>query len=474
MVDPKGIVRSPLGIEMLKRSIGSGVLAQAVSLCMLGARLALLAALLLMPAAASAAVIRNHSTWIDTAGKPIDCHEGSLLRVGNTFYWHCRMYHGNVDGIYGAGGAQFRGGLNCYSSTDLEHWTYHGVCLPYPDSGFLTLGTWHRPRVIYNAQTGKYVLWFFMFPTGTPAPFAMVVATAGSPTGPFTVLTGPDKGVSGDLATFLDKDGKGYLAYDDNRNVRVTRLSADFLNLTAETTIALSNAGGGHEGSSMVLYKGKYIVAGSAVVGLDPSDTTYALADSPLGPYVEKGLMSEQKTWNSQISAFVYLPETDLLFAMNEQWLLGPDGKRAPAEQSTQLWLPVTFDPTTGVARMQFVEQWDPWGGKAAPGDSLDAGVADTGGQGETGAGGGHDSEPQTGLGRDGNVAPVAEGGASDAASATEDEASNAGSAAGAQDGCACQFLRNAPKVERAPWGFLVALVALGFRHRRSRAVMSA
>jgi hypothetical protein len=121
-------------------------------------------------------------------------------------------------------------------------------------------------------------------------------------------------------------------------------------------------------------------------VGLDPSDTTYAIADAPLGPYTEKGLMSENKTWSSQISAFVYLAETDRLFAMNEQWLLGPDGKRAPAEQSTQLWLPVAFDPATGVAKMEYTEAWDPWDGKPAPADAVALGGQ--AGQGGAGIGG--------------------------------------------------------------------------------------
>lgn len=47
--------------------------------------------------------------------------------------------------------------------------------------------------------------------------------------------------------------------------------------------------------------------------------------------------------------------------ALNEQWLIGPDGKRVPAELSCQLWLPVAFDPDTGIVQMQHVKQWDPW-----------------------------------------------------------------------------------------------------------------
>ncbi|RPJ19309.1 MAG: hypothetical protein EHM35_20815 [Planctomycetaceae bacterium] len=311
-----------------------------------------------------AADIHNHSTWRDTQGNIIDCHEGGILRMGGTFYWYGRAYKGNIDGIYGAGGARFRCGFNCYSSTNLTSWTFGGAILTYPASGFLTAGTWHRPRVLYNAQTGKYVLWFFMFPTGTPRASTLVVATADAPTGPFTVQTGPNFGESGDLALLQDPEGQGYIAYDDQmrRSIRVSRLTPDFQKITTATTIALQAGGGkSYEGASLIRYRGKYIVAGSGVEGLKPTDTTYAVADSPLGPYTYKGLMSQQKTWRSQISSFFYLSESDQLIALCEQWLIGPDGKRVPAELSSQLWLPVTFDPDTGIAQMQHVEQWDPW-----------------------------------------------------------------------------------------------------------------
>lgn len=326
-----------------------------------GSGVALAALLVLFQAAPPKTVeIRNHARWTDTDGHLIDCHEGGMLRVGNTFYWYGRAYKGNIDGIYGAGGAKFRCGLTCYSSTDLVHWKNRGSILAYPESGFLTLGTWHRPRVLFNAATGKYVLWFFMFPDGTQSTFTMVAATAAAPTGPFTVLTGAGFHNTGDLTPFLDEDGKAYLCYEEGRKILVSGLTGDFLNLAGPVTTALKD-GGQHEGSSMALYKGRYLVAGSLVAGLDPSDTYYAVADAPLGPYEYKGLMSEQKTWNSQISAFVHIAESDRLMAMCEQWLIGPDGKRAPAEESCQLWLPVSFDPKTGVARLDHVAQWDPW-----------------------------------------------------------------------------------------------------------------
>ena len=85
------------------------------------------------------------------------------------------------------------------------------------------------------------------------------------------------------------------------------------------------------------------------------------MADAPLGPYREMGLMSEQRTWNSQISNFVYIAESDKVFAMCDQWLRGPKGERVPIDESCQLWLPVSFDPASGAAKMQHVDEWNPW-----------------------------------------------------------------------------------------------------------------
>ena len=34
---------------------------------------------------------------------------------------------------------------------------------------------------------------------------------------------------------------------------------------------------------------------------------------------------------------------------------------RRDRAESCQLWLPVTFDPKTGAARMEHVDRWNPW-----------------------------------------------------------------------------------------------------------------
>lgn len=322
------------------------------------------ASLALLSSPATAAEIRNHSTWKDAQGNLIDCHEGGILRVGDTFYWYGRAYQGHKTGMYGKEGARFRCGLNVYSSTDLVNWSYRGVCLSYPEAGWVTEGTWHRPRVLYNDQTRKYVLWFFVHRSAYPCPLA--VATADSPTGPFTILGAPSQGATqgGDLALYKEPNGQAYLAVGDSQaNNLVFPLAADYLSTSGPPTTAMRNTGNRYEAASLIRYKGKYIMAGSFMAGLAGSDTSYAVADSPLGDYALKGVISEPgtNTWNSQLSALVYIAESDRLFAMCEQWFTGPTGERVAPEQSSQLWLPVTFDPATGVAKMEHVQQWDPW-----------------------------------------------------------------------------------------------------------------
>lgn len=79
-----------------------------------------------------------------------------------------------------------------------------------------------------------------------------------------------------------------------------------------------------------------------------------------LGSYKEMGLMSEKRTWSGQISNFVYVAESDTVFAMCDQWFRGPGGKRVDIDLSLQQWLPINFDPATGAAKMQFVKEWEP------------------------------------------------------------------------------------------------------------------
>ncbi len=327
---------------------------------------ALLGCLLMAAPASAQKPIVSDTDWADTAGRPISAHEHFVGRFGGTFDWYGTSYRGNPFGKCGLEGARLQNSFNVYSSRNLVDWNYLGPCLRFPKTGFGSQGTSHRPCVLYNQRTRKYVMWYFYF---RKYPDVMLtVASADGPAGPFIIQglrkSGEEHGWAQDLGAFQDTDGKAYLVYDDgHRNLRVDLLTDDYLDTTRRSVIALAasiRSGGQYEGAAMAKYKGMYIVAGSGVMGWNPTETSYAVADAPLGPYSGPRQMSEQGTWKSQISNFLYVPESDRLIALCDQGWMGPAG-RNDLEQSRYLWLPVSFNPSTGEARMTYYRQWDPF-----------------------------------------------------------------------------------------------------------------
>jgi hypothetical protein len=320
-------------------------------------------------------LILNCTEWKDTAGQPISAHEHFVGRFDGVFYWYGTSYKGNPMGRCGPDGAALRNGFNVYRSKNLVDWEYAGECLKFPKaaakfpdgSADASEGTGHRPCVFYNKTTKKYVMWYFYF---RKYPDVMLsVATADDPAGPFEIQPGLRKsaeehGWAQDLGGFQDTDGKAYIVYDDgHRNLRVELLSDDYLNTTGQSVIALEvgpGPGQQYEGSAIAKYRGKYIVAGSGVQGWNPTDTTYAVADKPLGKYSAPRRLGNPGTWGSQISNFLYIAETDGLIALCDQWWAGPAG-RNDLEQSRYVWVPVVIDPKTRQAKGNFRWKWDPF-----------------------------------------------------------------------------------------------------------------
>ena len=103
-------------------------------------------------------LIRPGAVWLDTDGKPIQAHGGSILDVDGVFYWcgenkeHTRPRNGI-----------WHWGIRCYSSTDLTSWTDRGLIIP-PDEGDVSSPlhpsqSVDRPHIIHNRRTGTFVCW---------------------------------------------------------------------------------------------------------------------------------------------------------------------------------------------------------------------------------------------------------------------------------------------------------------------------
>ena len=92
--------------------------------------------------------------WLDTDGNRIQAHGGSIITVGDTFYW----YGENKEKTTGKDNI-WHWGVCCYSSKDLYNWKSEGIIIP-PDtrdesSPLHPSAMMDRPHIIYNERTKK-------------------------------------------------------------------------------------------------------------------------------------------------------------------------------------------------------------------------------------------------------------------------------------------------------------------------------
>jgi hypothetical protein len=290
---------------------------------------ALLLALLTPPATARAdsttvATITNSDssgnplTWFDTDGNALDLHEPYLAFFNNTYYLYgTAMGCGSLSSIP-AHTAWC--GDKVYSSTDLTHWQYQGPLfdsttaewqnrcgLTNPFSSVSTQSSCFRPKVVYDAATGKYVLWVNFGVNSSdnasnPSTGKYYVLTSSSPTGPFTEVGAATLAQpwDNDETLFVDPaTGYGYVTYmqqiDSSGNYHrlvVERLNSSFTSGTGQyayvnpTTL---NGDNRSEAPAMFERGGTYyLVYSTPPCGFCSQgvDTEYKTSTSgPLGPW---------------------------------------------------------------------------------------------------------------------------------------------------------------------------------------------
>jgi Glycosyl hydrolases family 43 len=127
-----------------------------------------------------------------------------------------------VDGTYYLIGEDKTDGIyfqhvNCYSSQNLVEWTYVGPLLTLQASGDLgPERIVERPKVIYNSQTEKYVLYMHI-DNADYSEAKVGVATGDSVCGSFDYMGSwqPLGYQSRDIGLFQDEDGSAYLLTED-------------------------------------------------------------------------------------------------------------------------------------------------------------------------------------------------------------------------------------------------------------------
>ena len=207
-----------------------------------------------------------------------------------------------------------------FSSEDLIDWQDHGVILSQenvPWGNPEGYSMW-APDCVY--KNGKY---YFYFPNAPKSGrgFAVGVAVADKPYGPFVPQAEPIKGVTGiDPCVLNASDGSSYI-YWSGMGLRGCKLNDNMLELEGESVRLDANLPAGFkEGPFIFEREGKFYLTYPWVQ--DKTETlAYAMSDSPLGPFEYTGLIMLQSPsgcWTNHHSLVEYKGEWYLFYHHND------------------------------------------------------------------------------------------------------------------------------------------------------------
>lgn len=288
----------------------------------------MLAASLAVAQAAAAAPLQSFhpgEIWPDNNGVHINAHGGGILFHEGVYYWFGQHM------IEGSAGNFAQVGVHVYSSRDLYNWKDEGIAFAVSTepNGEIRKGCiLERPKVIRNAKTGKFVMWFHYEADGSYQTAQCAVAVADKVTGPYRFVARfrPNAGIwplnvpegskttpsseeldkldgankffrrdhvggqmARDMTLFVDDDGTAYHIYssEENGTLHISQLTDDYLKPAEKYYRVLP--GGVNEAPALFKHQGKYYMISSGCTGWAPNAARLAVADHIGGPWTELG-----------------------------------------------------------------------------------------------------------------------------------------------------------------------------------------
>ncbi len=341
--------------------------------------------------------------WPDEAGVHINAHGGGLLQHAGAYYWF------GEHKTQGSAGNVANVGVRCYRSTDLYNWSNQGVALAVsddPSSEIVAGCVIERPKVIYNAKTKRFVMWFHLELRGRGYKAARTgLAVADDAAGPYRYLGSHrpnadkwpenlpaknrlagessdaafdhDSVVEGvltrrdyeggqmarDMTLFVDDDGTAYHVHasEENHTLHISELSGDYLDFTGRYVRVLP--GGHNEAPALFKHQGKYYLLASGCTGWAPNAARSAVADSIWGPWKPLGNpcvgtnphngLGPEKTFGGQSTYVLPVKGSENAYiALFDEW------RPKNAIDGRYYWLPLRFDGD-GSFRIEWRTRWD-------------------------------------------------------------------------------------------------------------------
>ncbi|MBM6992186.1 MAG: family 43 glycosylhydrolase [Prevotella sp.] len=344
--------------------------------------------------------IRSGELWPDVSGAHINAHGGGILDHNGTYYWFGEHKSDSTSSAMV--------GVMCYSSTDLTHWTNRGVALAVTDKAGDDIERGcilERPKVVYNAKTGKFVMWFHLELKGQGYGAARYgVAISDRPEGPYRFLysSRSDAGkypvemgkaeravldtlnadrykewwtpawydavgkglfvkrdlgsgqMARDMTVYVDDDGKAYHVFssEDNMTLHIAELTDDYTAHSGRYTRVA--AGGQNEAPALFKKDGTYWMITSGCTGWAPNEARMFSAPSIWGPWTQHPNPcvgpNAGKTFGGQ-STYVLQKDGKYIF-MADIW------RPNHPSDARYIWLPITFEGGKPVVRWQ--DSWSP------------------------------------------------------------------------------------------------------------------
>ncbi|MGZ3924137.1 MAG: family 43 glycosylhydrolase [Flavisolibacter sp.] len=205
-----------------------------------------------------------------------------------------------------------------FSSSNLADWTDHGVIVQQNKVPWVRPNSYSMWAPDCIERNGKYYFYFPTSPNDTATygrGFAIGVAIAEKPEGPYVPQPTPIKGVHGiDPNVFIDKDGQAYL-YWSAGNIYAAKLKENMIELASNPVILKDLPTKGlKEGPYLFERKGIYYLTFPHVEN-KIERLEYSTSDNPLGPFKMTGvIMDESPTgcWTVHHSVIQF----------NNQWYL--------------------------------------------------------------------------------------------------------------------------------------------------------
>ena len=345
--------------------------------------------------------------WPDNHGIHINAHGGGILFHAGTYYWFGQHM------VEGGAGNFAHVGVHVYSSKDLYNWNDDGIAFNVSDDpkDEIRKGcVLERPKVIFNQQTGKFVMWFHFEEDGSYNTAQCAVAVADHVTGPYRFVArmrpnagfwplnvpdcvkkpltddeqkafapmrfngGPDSQRAGylilraqhaegqmarDMTAFVDDDGKAYLVYasEHNGTLQLSLLDDTYTRHVGKYIRIAPLAY--NESPTLFKHSGRYFMITSRCNGWNPSDARLLTAASIWGPWELVGnpcVGPEDRTkitFESQSSHVLPVQgKKDAFIFMADRW------RPENAIDGRYVWLPIQFAPD-GMPFLEWKDQWD-------------------------------------------------------------------------------------------------------------------